>query len=65
MGTKTSGGRTKRGGGFSMKKVCSVEGDTYSAEETERRANEALKAMLATPPKPHKDSKLGKRRPKP
>jgi hypothetical protein len=37
------------------------ENDTYSDEETERRANETLKRMLATPPKPHKDSKLGKR----
>lgn len=36
--------------------------DTYSDDETERRANAALKRMLATPPKPHKDSKLGKKR---
>ena len=36
--------------------------DTYSDAETEQRANAALKRMLATPPKPHKDSKLGKRR---
>jgi len=35
---------------------------TYSDAETERRANETLKRMLATPPKPHKDSKLGKKR---
>ena len=34
----------------------------YSNAETERRANAVLKRMLATPPKPHKDSKLGKRR---
>jgi hypothetical protein len=38
--------------------------DTYSDAETERRANATLKRMLATPPKPHKDSKLGKRAPK-
>jgi hypothetical protein len=37
------------------------ESETYSAEETERRATAALKRMLATPPKLHKDSKLGKR----
>lgn len=36
--------------------------ETYSDAETERRANAALKRMLATPPKPHKDSKLGRRR---
>jgi hypothetical protein len=36
--------------------------DTYSDAETERRANAVLKRMLATPPKPHKDSKLGRKR---
>ena len=35
--------------------------DTYSDKETAARAEAALKRMLATPPKPHKDSKLGKR----
>lgn len=40
--------------------------DTYSDKETAARADAALKRMLKTPPKPHKDSKLGKRRePKP
>lgn len=38
------------------------EKDTYSNKETERRAEAALKRMLSTPPKPHKDSKLGKKR---
>jgi hypothetical protein len=38
------------------------ESDTYSDAETAARADEALKRMLATPPKPHKDSKLGKGR---
>jgi hypothetical protein len=38
------------------------ENDTYSDKETAARADAALKRMLATPPKPHKDSKLGKRR---
>jgi hypothetical protein len=36
--------------------------DNYSDAETERRANETLKRMLATPPKLHKDSKLGRKR---
>jgi hypothetical protein len=36
--------------------------ETYSDAETERRANATLKRMLATPPKTHKDSKLGPRR---
>ena len=30
------------------------EDETYSEEETERRATEALKRMLQTPHKPHK-----------
>jgi hypothetical protein len=34
----------------------------YSDAETERRANETLKRMLKTPPKLHKDSKLGSRK---
>lgn len=39
--------------------------DTYSDAETAARAEAALKRMLATPPKLHKDSKLGvKREPK-
>jgi hypothetical protein len=33
--------------------------DIYSDAETERRANRILKRMLASPPKPHKDSKIG------
>jgi hypothetical protein len=39
--------------------------ETYSPEETERRAAAALKRMLQTPHKPHKDLKKGtaKRRP--
>ena len=36
--------------------------DTYSGAETAARADAALKRMLATPPKLHKDSKLGRRR---
>jgi len=31
--------------------------ETYSEEETKRRADAALKRMLQTPHKPHKDDK--------
>jgi hypothetical protein len=34
--------------------------ETYSEEETGRRAAAALKRMLQTPHKPHKDSKKGR-----
>jgi hypothetical protein len=34
--------------------------ETYSEEETEKRAAAALKRMLQTPHKPHKESKIGK-----
>lgn len=36
--------------------------ETYSEAETAARAEAALKQMLATPPKLHKDSKLSRRR---
>jgi hypothetical protein len=36
--------------------------ETYSPEETERRAAAALKRMLQTPHKLHKDSKKGRGR---
>lgn len=35
--------------------------DTYSEAETEARREAALKNMLATPHKPHRDSKKGNR----
>jgi hypothetical protein len=35
--------------------------DTYSEAETVARREAALKRAFATPPKPHKDSKLGRR----
>jgi hypothetical protein len=38
--------------------------ETYSEEETVARREAALKRMLATPRKPHKDSKLGTRKPR-
>ena len=34
--------------------------ETYSEEETVARREAALKRMLATPPKPHKDRKAGR-----
>jgi len=34
----------------------------HSDKETRERAEAALKRMLKTPPKPHKDSKLGTRK---
>jgi hypothetical protein len=37
-----------------MRKKCSSD-DTYSDEETERRATEALRRSLTTPPKPQKE----------
>jgi hypothetical protein len=38
-----------------------MKSETYSDAETERRANATIKRMLATPPKPHKDSKVGRK----
>jgi hypothetical protein len=35
--------------------------DQYSAAETKRRADAALKKMLATPPKPHAKLKAKKK----
>jgi hypothetical protein len=35
--------------------------ETYSEAETDKRAAAALKRMLQTPHKPHKDSKKGGR----
>ena len=37
------------------------EGETYSEEETVARREAALKRMLTTPHKPHKESKKGRR----
>ena len=47
----------------SAKAGAKIDGDheTYSEEETEARAAAALKRMLATPHKPHKDSKKGRK----
>ena len=45
-----------------MARVTQNEIDTYSDAETAARADAALKRMLATPPKLHKDSKVGRLR---
>lgn len=39
--------------------------ESYSEQETERRRDAVIKRMLATPPKPHSEMKLGKPRGKP
>jgi hypothetical protein len=39
-----------------------MEGDQLSDDEATRLMNEALRRALTTPPKPHSDMKLGKRK---
>jgi hypothetical protein len=38
--------------------------DEYSDEETARRRDAVIKHMLNTPPKPHSEMKIGKRKAK-
>jgi hypothetical protein len=38
--------------------------DKYSDEEAIRRMNEALRRALTSPPKPHKEMRIGKRKAK-
>lgn len=45
-----------------MTRADTEQSDTFSDAETAARADAALKRMLATPPKFHKDSKLGRTR---
>jgi hypothetical protein len=40
------------------------DGDEFSAEEIARRRDAVIKHMLNTPPKPHKEMKIGKRKEK-
>jgi hypothetical protein len=35
-------------------------GDSYTPEETARRRDETIRRMLATPPTPHSEMKIGK-----
>jgi hypothetical protein len=49
-----------------MKAPVKPQGDPqFSEQEVARRRDEALRRALNSPPKPHKDMKLGKRKPKP
>jgi hypothetical protein len=38
--------------------------DQFSDEEATRRTNDALRRALTSPPKPHKEMKIGKRKAK-
>jgi hypothetical protein len=38
--------------------------DQYTEEEATRRTNEALRRALTSPPKPHSEMKVGKRKAK-
>jgi hypothetical protein len=40
--------------------MTNSDGDSYSEEETVARREAAIQRLLKTPPKPHKDSKIGK-----
>jgi hypothetical protein len=40
------------------------DNNQYSEQETKRRRDAVIKRMLATPPKPHSEMKVGKRRTK-
>jgi hypothetical protein len=48
-----------------MAKSSQSEKDQYSEKETAQRRDAVIKRMLATPPKPHSEMKLGKPRAKP
>jgi hypothetical protein len=48
-----------------MAKQSHPSGDSYSEQETAQRRDAMIKRMLATPPKPHSEMKLGKPRGKP
>ena len=39
----------------------SKTGESYNPEETARRRDEIVRRMIATPPKPHEEMKLGKK----
>jgi hypothetical protein len=42
-----------------------AQSDRYSEKETAQRRDAVIKRMLATPPKPHSEMKVGKPRAKP
>ena len=42
--------------------MAQADDDKYSDEETAHRRDATIKRMLATPPKPHSEMKIGKPR---
>ena len=44
--------------------MTKVSGDEFSPEETARRRDAVIKHMLNTPPKPHSEMRIGKRKAK-
>jgi hypothetical protein len=42
--------------------MSKTNGDTYSKQQTEQRRDEAVRRALNTPPKPYKESKVGKKK---
>jgi hypothetical protein len=49
---------------FGLAMAGRQQDDQFSDEEATRRTNEALRRALTSPPKPHSEMKLGKRKPK-
>jgi hypothetical protein len=49
---------------FGLAMVGRQQDDQFSDEETTRRMNEALRRALTSPPKPHSEMKIGKRKAK-
>jgi hypothetical protein len=47
-----------------MNRIPDNHDDQYSDEEATRRTNEALRRALTSPPKPHSEMKIGKRKAK-
>jgi hypothetical protein len=51
--------------GSTMAHVPTKNDDQYSDKETAQRRDAVIKRMLATPPKPHSEMKIGKPKAKP
>jgi hypothetical protein len=52
------------GAGIGAADAVKSMNDQYSDEEATRRTNEALRRALTSPPKPHKEMKINKRKAK-